>query len=85
MDIRGYGGRGAIHYTCSPEDALKGVLLTDPPREPEDGWNKPRIIKTPFGDRIFSGAMILRCGNCGKMQFPKRPNIRMCKCDYREK
>lgn len=82
MDTQGYGGRGAIHYTCDPVAILNGVLLTDPVKEPADGWNKPRVVDTPFGKRTFSGAMILKCGECGKDIWPKPANTKWaCACE----
>jgi hypothetical protein len=78
----GYGGRSARHY--GSEMSLNGVLVSDPPKPVIDGWNKPKVIDTPFGKRVFSDLMLLLCGECGK-PLVRIGSERNCKCNQTER
>ena len=57
MDIRGVSGRSAVWYGVDPASVINGLRFEDPTPIPEYGWNRREWVMTPFGFRVFTGAM----------------------------
>lgn len=76
----GLGGRGARYYG-NESQILIGIRSIDERKKYSGQYTEK--IDTPFGVLFITGAMIIKCGICGKQSWPISKGEKACRCDFK--